>query len=149
MASSIAREAAEWLMAKGEPLWEEEQFAQEVFVPHIAARELYFAKVNDAAVGIMILQWEDPLFWPDKPAGEARFIHRLGVRRKVAKQGVSHALLEFAKEETRRCGRRYLRLDTAADRPKLRAVYESNGFTFHSLQQVGRFLVARYELKLF
>ncbi len=50
--------------------------------------------------------------------------------------------------EAVRRGRRYLRLDTVSDRPKLRGVYESRGFRLHSERHVGPYHVARYEVRL-
>ncbi len=56
----------------------------------------------------------------------------------VQGQGVSNALLEWAVRRTRASGdAALLRLDCDADRPKLRALYESCGFRLHSYRQVG------------
>lgn len=93
----------------------------------------------------MRFQLEDPLFWPDVPQDESAYIHRLGVRRRVAGGVTSKALLEWAVKRTREIGRRYLRLDTDASRQKLRAVYEQFGFRHHSDRTVGPYDVARYE----
>lgn len=68
------------------------------------------------------------------------------VRRAFKGQGVSTALLEWAAGQARSLGRRWLRLDCDADRPKVRAVYERFGFRLHSYRQVGSYYVARYEL---
>jgi GNAT superfamily N-acetyltransferase len=73
-------------------------------------------------------------------------VHRLAVRRRYAGTGVSTAaMLRWAVERTRALGRPYLRLDCAAARPKLRAIYERFGFQHHSYAQIGAYYVARYE----
>jgi GNAT superfamily N-acetyltransferase len=77
--------------------------------------------------------------------GESAFVHRMAVRREYAGGAVSTALLTWAVDRTRALGRRYLRLDCDASRPKLRLVYERFGFQYHSDRHVGPYHVARYE----
>jgi hypothetical protein len=43
---------------------------------------------------------------------------------------------------------RFVRLDTDAFRPRLRAVYEALGFLFRDERVVGPHTVARYELRV-
>ena len=76
------------------------------------------------------------------------FVHRLAVRRSHAGQGVSTALLQWAVDRARALGKRYLRLDCDADRPRLRTLYERFGFRLHSYRQVGAYFVSRYELQI-
>ncbi|NIM06305.1 MAG: GNAT family N-acetyltransferase [Armatimonadetes bacterium] len=148
-ASSIMQEAMDWRAQLGDPMWEPEEFAPAALAGRIeAGAELYFAKVKGEPVGTMIFQWEDELFWPDVPSGESAFIHRLAVRRAVARSGVSKALIEWAKDTAKRAGRKYLRLDCDPKRPRLCAFYESAGFVFHSLREIGEYTVARYEIRL-
>jgi hypothetical protein len=58
---------------------------------------------------------------------------------------LSKAILSWAVERTRELGRRFLRLDCEASRPRLRQIYESFGFVHHSDRQVGPYFVSRYE----
>lgn len=144
--SAVLHEATRWLTERGEPLWCDDELDAEQIDADVAAGLFFVAKCAGEIAGVMKFQLEDPLFWPDQPPGEACFVHRLAVRRKFAGGAVSSALLTWAAQQTRRLGRRYLRLDTDAARPKLRAVYERFGFTHHSNRQVGPYFVARYEL---
>ena len=141
VASAIVREAAIWLAATGREMWGPEDYT-------IEAGEVYLAKVDDEPVGVMILQWEDPYYWPDVPSGESAFVHRLAVRRSVAGKGVSHALLEWAKRSARGAGRKYLRLDCDPERPRLCAFYESAGFVRHSVTTIEGYVVVRYQMVL-
>jgi GNAT superfamily N-acetyltransferase len=121
------------------------------FEPAAIAESLsdyYLAKREFDVVGVMKLEMEDITFWPDVPSGDSLFVHRLAVRRAFSGGPISTALLDFARSEAIRRERRYLRLDCAADRPKLRNVYESFGFRYHSDKTVGTFTVARYEYKI-
>jgi len=72
----------------------------------------------------------DPDFWPEIARGDSLFVHKLAVKRFAAGRGVSDALLSYAKAMCVRRGILTLRLDTDATRPKVRAVYERNGFVF-------------------
>jgi GNAT superfamily N-acetyltransferase len=141
-------EAARWVDALGVVMWEEGELARERLAQETAAGLFYLAEVDGVAAGVIRFQLEDQLFWPDRPNGEAAFVHRLAVSRRFKGQGVSSALLQWAAGHARRLGREYLRLDCDASRPKLRALYEACGFRFHSFRQVGPYYVARYEYRV-
>ena len=143
--SSILLEAASWLAERGIPLWRANELAPEHIQLEVLDGLFILAEAGGEVVGTMRYQLEDPFFWPDVPKGESAYVHRLAVRRRAAGGAVSRALLEWAVHLTREGGRRYVRLDTDASRPRLRAVYEQFGFRHHSDRQVGPYYVARYE----
>jgi RimJ/RimL family protein N-acetyltransferase len=146
---SVLVEAATWLEERGIPLWQANELAPEHIEVEVLGGLFVVAEVGGEVVGTMRYQFEDPLFWPDVPEGESAYIHRLAVRRRAAGGAASRALMEWAVNRTRESGRHYLRLDTDASRPKLRAVYERFGFRHHSDRQVGPYYVARYEYDVF
>ena len=143
----MIREAAAWVDALGVVMWEDGELDAGRTAAEVIAGQFYLAEVEGAPAGAVRFQLEDPLFWPDRPVGEAAFVHRLVVRRAFRGHGVSRALLEWAKGHARASGRDLLRLDCDADRPKLRALYESCGFRLHSYRQVGPYYVSRYEIE--
>jgi GNAT superfamily N-acetyltransferase len=143
--SSILIEAASWLEERGTPLWCANELAPEQIQPLVKEGLFFLAESDGEAVGTLRYQLEDPLFWPDVPSGESAYVHRLAVRRRAAGGAVSSVLLSWAVNHTGSIGRKYLRLDCDATRPKLRAVYERFGFRHHSNRQVGPYYVARYE----
>jgi GNAT superfamily N-acetyltransferase len=145
---ALLLEAARWVDALGTIMWEEGELARERLAEETAAGQFFLAECDGMAAGVMRFQLDDELFWPDRPPGEAAFVHRLAVSRAFKGQGVSSALLQWAVHRTRALGRRYVRLDCDASRPKLRALYETFGFRFHSFRQVGPYYVARYEYPL-
>ncbi|MBW4454008.1 MAG: hypothetical protein KME55_15560 [Nostoc indistinguendum CM1-VF10] len=93
-------------------------------------------------------QLEDLLFWPDISQEESAFVHRLAVRRRYSGGKTSSALLTWAVEYAQILGKRYLRLNCDASRPRLRAVYEGFDFRHHSNRQVGAYFVSRYEYEI-
>ena len=139
-------EAARWVDALGVVMWDEGELIHEQIVGEVDAGLFAVAEAGGEIAGAIRFQLEDRLFWPDLEGGDSAFVHRLVVRRTFKNQGVSTALLQWAVEEARSAGRRYLRLDCDAHRPKLRSLYERFGFRFHSFRQVTSYYVARYEL---
>ena len=143
--SDILKEAARWLEESEMPLWREGELEPASIAAHVAEGLFFIAECSGNAAGVVRFQLEDPVFSPDVPQGEAAYIHRLAVRRRYAGTGLSTALLRWAVERTQSLGRRYLRLDCVASRPRLRAVYESFGFQHRDDKQVGPYFVSRYE----
>ena len=144
---SVLREAALWLESRGEPLWRDDELRPDRLASEVA-RGLYFVgEATEVLVATVRFQLDDPLFWPDATPGEAAFIHRLAVRRGAAGGAASSAMMQWAVDRTQLLGRRFLRLDCEASRPRLRAVYERFGFVHHSDRTVGPYVVARYEYR--
>jgi GNAT superfamily N-acetyltransferase len=148
-ADRLIREAADWLTADGMPLWGPEETSYEELRNVTKAGELIMGRINGEAVTCMYLHNEDRLFWPQVPLGEAFYVHRLAVARKFAGQGLAHAMLAWAEDETRASGRSYLRLD-CEPRDKLLALYREAGFTRvdSGTIQVGRHFVVRHEKRV-
>jgi GNAT superfamily N-acetyltransferase len=141
-------EAAKWVDALGEVMWDTGELSPERIAAETAAGQFVLAIVDGQPAGAIRFQLEDTLFWPDLPPGDSAFVHRLVVRRRYKGQGISTALLQWAVDHARALGRTHLRLDCDKSRPKLRALYEAFGFQFHSFRQVGPYDVARYEYPL-
>ena len=144
----VLQEVADWLIQSDMPMWKGDELDPGQIVADVTAGRYYLAEHFGVSAGVMRFQLEDPLFWPEMPPREAAYVHRLAVRRGYAGQGVSTALLARAVENTHALGRRYLRLDCEASRPRLRQVYEAFGFIYHSDKLVGPYHVARYQYEL-
>jgi GNAT superfamily N-acetyltransferase len=141
-------EAARWVDALGEVMWEEGELAAGRVAAEVEEGQFFLAVVDGEPGGAIKFQLEDRLFWPDLTQSESAFVHRLVVGRRYKGLGVSTALLQWAVDRATSMGKRYLRLDCDASRPKLRALYERFGFRVHSFRQVGAYYVARYEYSL-
>jgi GNAT superfamily N-acetyltransferase len=144
---AMIREAAAWVDALGVVMWEDGELDADKIRAEVTAGMFHLAVVDGQPAGAIRFQLEDPLFWPDRPEGEAAFVHRLVVSRAFKGRGVARGLLEWAIRHAAAQGRGLLRLDCDANRAKLRALYESCGFRFHSYRQVGPYYVARYEIE--
>jgi GNAT superfamily N-acetyltransferase len=146
--SAVLLEAARWLRERGTPMWRDDELLPERIATDVARGSFYLAECDQEVVGAIKFQLQDTLFWPDTPADEAAFIHRIAIRRAFAGGQLSTTLLRWAAERAKSLGRRFLRLDCEASRPQLRAVYERFGFRHHSDRQVGPYFVSRYEYDL-
>ena len=146
-ASSILIDAANWLAQTGEMRWKPEQFSPALLEPLVHSGELYLAFRDDKAVGTMYLQLEDQTFWSDVPKAESLFIHKLAVSLDARGTGVSQALIEFAKLEMQRRGRKFLRLDCRDD-PNIRSIYQNAGFELRDIGEFVGSVFCRYEIKL-
>ena len=124
---ALIREAADWLTAKGEPLWGPNETSYEELVRVTKAGELVTGRVAGRLAACMYLHGEDALFWPEAKPGEAFYVHRLAVARAYAGRGFARAMLDWAENETSAQGRIFLRLD-CEPREKLLGLYQSAGF---------------------
>ena len=114
----------------------------------INAGEFHIARCQGVPVAVVRLLWADPLFWDDWDQGDAGYVHTMAVHRDYAGQGLGARLLDWAAEQVRINGRRYLRLDCRADNPTLSDYYERLGFTPVGSNGVGGTRVTLFEKDL-
>ncbi|HEX5280640.1 MAG TPA: GNAT family N-acetyltransferase [Micropepsaceae bacterium] len=143
---ALIRDIAQWLIDRGDALWGEEEISHDELTRVARGGELITGRVAGALAACMYLHDEDRVFWPETRAGEALYVHRLGVARRFAGAGYSQAMLDWALHEARRMGRDFVRLD-CEPRPKLVALYRDAGFTpvDPGPVQVGRHWVLRQQ----
>ena len=149
-ALGIMREAAQWLIGKGERLWRLEDLTSEKIMDGISEENVYVGFEDNIPIAAMILQWHDPFFWENIKPFESGFIHKLCVRRKHAGKGYAKEMVAFAEAECKKKKIDCLRLDCAGNRPKLCGFYESLGFKQVERRLVGpnAYDLAFYEKKL-
>ena len=124
----ILSDACDWLVSIGKKLWEREWLTWEALSKQFNASDFYITSYGGAPAGCMAIVDHDPFIWPEIEKGESLFVHKLAVKRFAAGSGCSGALLTRAKELCALRGVEVLRLDCHALMPRLRAVYERNGF---------------------
>jgi GNAT superfamily N-acetyltransferase len=144
--AAVLRAAAARMRVIGREIWQPHEIDDEDIADHVAAGLYHIARRQGLPVGVFRFQLEDPEIWPDIAPGSSSYIHRVAVHPSARGDGTSVLLLERARLLTQRHGRRFLRLECAHDREKLRSFYEAFGFQHHSDRQVGPWHLARYEL---
>ena len=146
--AAILREAAAWLEQRGMPLWQSSAFEPDRLAADVARGHYMLAQWRGSPAGVFKYQREDPEIWPDAISGEAAYIHRVAICRRYAGSGLVAVLLHAAAARAQQEECRYLRLDCDAARPRLRAVYERCGFSYHSDHALGAYHLARYQMVL-
>jgi len=124
----IMFDVVDFLDTIGQPQWERQNVSWQGLSRYFKVDDFYIASIDDIPVGCFALIDYDPTFWPDVAKGTSLFIHKLAVKRCGSKQGVSKALIDFAKTQAVKLGINEVRLDTHQFRTKVRAIYEREGF---------------------
>ena len=146
-AQALLIEVAQWLVDRGQALWLPRELDPAIM--HAAAErgELFVGYVGNTLAATMLVQNDDPVFWPDIDRVGSCFLHRLVVKRSFAGQGISQAMVRFAEAETRDRGRAWLRLD-CDPRPELMAFYEQLDFTLRDRGEFDGFAACRWEKRV-
>ena len=144
--TEILHEAARWLHEAGRPMWRTGELLEDRIAGEID--HFFVAVMEQQIIGTLKFDLEDPVFWPDHPEPKAAYLHRLAIRRSHTGRGISRQMLAWAVSHAPTVGKSIVRLDCETSRPRLKALYEGFGFVHHSDQQIGPYLVARYEYKI-
>ena len=126
---AIVREVGQWLVDTSQTMWNIDTLTAENLMDEHTRGNCYVLYVDDVPAATVILQWKDPLFWPDVPDNTSGFMHKLAIRRSFAGQNLFSTILDFCRDECLRRGIHQLQLETDATRPKLMQFYERHGFT--------------------
>ncbi len=137
-AIAVMKEVAAWGRARGFRVWRDEWLSREELITDEAGPEnFYVGTVDGRTACAFILQWSDREYWPDAPEHEAAYLHKLCVRREFAHQNMTGRVIEAVKEECRRRGMNYIRLDTGFDEPVVRDIYQNAGFQVVKTLELG------------
>lgn len=127
-ASSIMTEVSAWLDRNQQSLWSEKELSPGQLMQAYHLKEFFIGHIKQQPAAVMVLQEKDEIFWPDALPDEAIYLHKLSVKNEHRGQNLSHHMMDWAVQYTRRQGRNYLRLDCDAARPKLNQIYQDFGF---------------------
>jgi GNAT superfamily N-acetyltransferase len=93
----------------------------------IEAGEWFLYRRHGRVLVALRFLWSDPLFWGEQPDAAA-YVHGLVIDRRHAGEALGEAALGWAEQKALAVGRTYLRLDHAADNPRLARYYRELGF---------------------
>jgi GNAT superfamily N-acetyltransferase len=88
--------------------------------------------------GFFSLFLNDAEIWPDKEKGDAVYIHRMCVNPACKGNRLAARVLTWAQEHAAGCGRKYVRMDTWGDNPRLISYYVACGFRPAGNRQMGQ-----------
>lgn len=129
-------------------MWTVAELKPAVLLRDYDLEETRLGTISGEPTAAMVVQQSDEFFWPDVPEGESLFVHKLATVRRLKGQGTAVAMLDRVKARALEQEKRHLRLDCAADRPKLCRFYEEYGFRRVGHRQMGPHDTAFYELPL-
>lgn len=147
-AIEIIKEVAQWCIDNKIPMWRMENLTKDILTKGVADNNFCIGQIGNDDATSMILQWCDPIFWPQAPENESGYIHKLCVRRSYAGMKLSEKMVEYAIGECKRRGIRFLRLDTYWGSNKLCQLYENIGFKKINRKEIGSIDYAIYELTI-
>lgn len=124
----VLKEGARWIAANRIPMWNESDLTAHRLLDGLTINHFYAAYIDGEIAAVMILLEEDSFFWPEDQQNDALYLHKLCIRRKYSKTGLSGSMLAFATNVAQSRNKSYLKLDCASDRPPLRQFYEKHGF---------------------
>ena len=128
-AISIMREVAAWGREQGYRVWPDEWLTpEELITPDAQLENFCVGTLGGEIACAFILQWADTDYWPNAPKYEAAYLHKFCVRRAFAGMGMTKLVVDAIKEECRKRGVRYIRLDTGLDEKVVRKIYLNAGF---------------------
>jgi GNAT superfamily N-acetyltransferase len=91
---------------------------------------------DDTLAGFFSLTMSDPLIWNQKEKGDAIYIHRMCVNPALKGQRLAAWVLAWAYGYAAGNGRRFIRMDTWADNPRLVDYYVACGFRLAGEHQI-------------
>jgi GNAT superfamily N-acetyltransferase len=148
MIADVLSCAAVELTKRGNALWTSAEVSEPVVADHVRQGMYYVGFDDDGVIGVFRFQLSDHTFWPEISEGSSAFLHKMAVHPSRQGHEAAQQLLGYASELARLHGRRYLRLDCASGRPKLRGVYERFGFQHHSEKELDGRVFDRFELEI-
>jgi len=125
---AILHEVGQWIIDTSQEMWQLDTLTIDNLVDEYTRDNCYVLYVDQTPAATFILQWKDPLYYPEVPDNTAGFIHKLAIRRQFAGQDLFAAILDFCRSECLARNVHEIQLETDATRPSLLRFYERHGF---------------------
>ena len=96
----------------------------------IAEKRQWKILEKDKIVCIFMTAYDDPFIWGERNNDPAVYIHRIVTHPGWRGNNYTLRIIEWAKDHGRSLGKKFLRMDTWGDNPKLIDYYTKCGFNF-------------------
>ena len=128
-AIKVMKEVARWGRERGFRVWLDEWLTPKELITEVAKPENFcIGKVDRKIACAFILQKSDSDYWKDSSEVQAVYLHKLCVKREYAHRNMTKLVVEAIREECRKKGIKYIRLDTGLDEKVVRKIYLNAGF---------------------
>jgi len=151
----VMRDAGRWLKESGKnpsKWWQLQNLNRGFLLKYAKPQEFYVALVNKKPAAAAILQFNQKAQdWQTVDKDKARpalYIHWLCVHRQFAGMGLPKKIIDFAKQKAQEKNVKLLRVDTNANKIKLRKIYENLGFNLVAIEQEDYRKTAFYQKKV-
>lgn len=125
---TILREVGQWLTDTNQEMWPLDTLTADNLIDEHTRDNCYVMYADEAPAAAFILQWKDPLYYPDVPDNTAGLIHKVAIRRQFSGQNLFAHVLDFCRNECLARNIHEIQLETDATRPALLRFYERHGF---------------------
>ena len=136
---STLHEVGRWLVDTQQEMWQLATLTAANLIDDYTRDNCYVMYVNNTPAATFILQWKDPLYYPDVPDNTAAFIHKVAIRRSFSGQHLFAQMLDFCRAECLARNIHEIQLETDATRPSLLRFYERHGFQPTYQKQIHEF----------
>ncbi len=105
-------------------------FDREMVLEEIAEQRQWKLVIDGEIACVWATTFSDEQIWEDRNADPAVYIHRIATNPDYRGKNFVHKIVKWAYEYGREHSKRYLRLDTLGDNPRLIQHYQECGFSF-------------------
>lgn len=125
---AILHEAGQWMVDNQQEMWQLNTLTADNLIDAYTRDNCYVMYIDQQPAATFILQWKDPLYYPDVPDNTAGFIHKVAIRRSFSGQSLFAPILDFCRNQCLARNIHEIQLETDATRPSLLRFYERHGF---------------------
>lgn len=136
---TVLREVGQWLTDTNQEMWQLDTLTSDNLFDEHTQNNCYVLYADSEPAAAFILQWKDPLYYPDVPDNTAGFIHKVAIRRQFSGQDLFAHVLNFCRSECLARNIHEIQLETDATRPALLRFYERHGFAPTYQKQIEEF----------
>lgn len=126
--SNVLIDSARLLDKENQTMWKIEDLSVKKLLEKYDIEDMKLCYEDGQIIGVFILQWYDPLFWPEVPINHSGIIHKLAVSIKFRKQRYGEEIIKLAEAMCKEKNIKSLRLNCGTSRKGLRNFYEKAGF---------------------
>lgn len=120
--------AREYQKAKSLRHWQ--SFDTRLLETEILEKRQWKIMEDDQVACIFMIAYQDPFIWKEKDMDPAVYIHRIVTHSSYRGRNYVKLIIRWAKEHAREKDKKFIRMDTWGDNPKLIDYYRNCGFNF-------------------
>jgi ribosomal protein S18 acetylase RimI-like enzyme len=105
-------------------------FDRQLVADEIAEGRQWKIVVDGQIACIFLTAYSDPAIWGEKDLDPSIYLHRIVTNPAFRGRNFVQKVVEWSKNQARTSGKKFIRLDTWSDNPRLKELYIQCGFQF-------------------